>query len=147
MHLKITSLEWLIRDEDVKQLTVNTLNGQITVLPGHDNMISVLAPGLIKLVPSILQHERTFEFLTDKEYIVFGCLGGVLKIEGDKLQILTNMIILDNQSPLAVLQESQMKLKEQIRQSVVSSPAEVDNLEAELLKIDIEMKIALYKNI
>ena len=138
MHLKITSLEWLIRDEDVKQLTV---------LPGHDNMISVLAPGLIKLVPSILQHERTFEFLTDKEYIVFGCLGGVLKIEGDKLQILTNMIILDNQSPLAVLQESQMKLKEQIRQSVVSSPAEVDNLEAELLKIDIEMKIALYKNI
>jgi F0F1-type ATP synthase epsilon subunit len=110
-------------------------------------MISVLAPGLIKLVPSILQHERTFEFLTDKEYIVFGCLGGVLKIEGDKLQILTNMIILDNQSPLAVLQESQMKLKEQIRQSVVSSPAEVDNLEAELLKIDIEMKIALYKNI
>lgn len=71
MHLKITSLEGLIRNEDIKQLTVDTLNGQITVLPGHDNMISVLAPGLIKVVPSELQHERTFEFLIDKEYIVF----------------------------------------------------------------------------
>ena len=147
MHLKITSLEGLIRDEDIRQLTVDTISGQITILPGHDNMISVLAPGLIKLVPSVLQHERTFEFLIDKEYIVFGSLGGVLKIEGNEVQLLTNMIIIDNQNPLTVLQETKLKLQEEIRQSKAIEGGQVDNLEAELQKIDVEMKIALYKNI
>gem|GEM_PF-4199359 len=33
LHLKITSLEGLIWDEEVKQLTVDTMLGQITVLP------------------------------------------------------------------------------------------------------------------
>jgi len=57
------------------------------------------------------------------------------------------MIIIDNQNPLEVLQETKLKLQEQIRQSKGTEASQVDNLEAELQKIDVEMKIALYKNI
>ena len=144
LHLKITSLEWLVWDEEVKQITVDTLAGQITVLPWHDNLISVLKPGLVKLVPAESTKERSFQFLTGKEYIVFGVMGGVLKVEWDQLQLLTNMVITDNQNPLDILEKSKQLLKEQLTK-LQTWAIERDPIEADLEKIDLELKLAYRK--
>jgi F0F1-type ATP synthase epsilon subunit len=144
MHLKITSLEWLIRDEDIKQLTIDTQNGQITVLPGHDNMLSVLKPGLVRIVPTQWHHERKFSFLLDKEYIVFGVLWGVLKVEGNEVQLLTNMVIVDNQNPLEILQQNKQLLQEKLQKAELME-WDHDLLESDLQKIEVELKLAFWK--
>ena len=144
MRLKITSLEWLIWDEEVKQLTVDTMLGQITVLPWHDNLISVLKPGLIKLVPAEVRTDRHFDFLMEKEYAVFGVLWGVLKVEEDEVQILTNMVITDNQNPLDILLQNKISLKEKLQQAHASH-SEIHTIEADLEKIELELKIAYRK--
>lgn len=153
MKLTITSLEWLVRNEDVKQITVDTFAGQITILPGHDNLISVLKPGLIKIIPSEIQHQRSFQFLVEKEYLVFWCLWWVIKVEWDSLQILTNMIITDNQNPIELLQKSKDELQSRL-QNIKSTPqvtwsdekSDYD-LEIQIQKIEVEMKIAMWKSI
>ncbi|MFA7284559.1 MAG: hypothetical protein WC004_01915 [Candidatus Absconditabacterales bacterium] len=142
--MKITSLEGLIWDEEVKQLTVDTMLGQITVLPGHDNLIAVLKPGLIKLVPVEMKVDRHFNFLIEKEYAVFGVLGGILKVEDNEVQILTNMVITDNQNPLDVLLQNKVILKDKL-QKANESHTEMHAIEADLEKIELELKIAYWK--
>jgi F0F1-type ATP synthase epsilon subunit len=105
----------------------------------------VLKPGLIKIVPAETQVERTFSFLVDKEYVVFGCLGGILEVKGNEIQILTNMVILDNQNPVDFLQQSKQTLVEKL-QKAKDQPLEHDSLEAEIQKIDVELKLAFWKN-
>lgn len=144
MRLKITSLEGLVWDEEVKQLTIDTMLGQITVLPGHDNLISVLKPGLVKLVPAEQKTDRHFDFLTQKEWVVFGVLGGVLKVEDDDVQILTNMIITDNTNPADVLLQHKTSLKEKLAQAH-DMHTELHAIEADLEKIELELKIAYWK--
>ncbi len=147
MKLIITSLEWIVRNEDVKQITVDTLSGQITILPGHDNLISVLKPWIIRLIPAETKLDRKFSFIADREFIVFWVLGGVCKIEGDEVQVLTNMILLDNTNPLELLQEMKASVTKKLHDSAqqkISSPDDFD-LEMQIQKIDVEMKLAMRK--
>lgn len=147
MKLTITSLEWIVRNEDVKQITVDTLSGQITILPGHDNLISVLKPWIIRLIPSETKMDRKFLFIADREFIVFWVLGGVCKIEEDELQILTNMVLLDNANPLELLQEMKASVTKKLHDSAQVKDWSVDDidLEMQIQKIDVEMKLALRK--
>ncbi len=144
LQLKITSLEGLVWDEEVKQLTVDTLSGQITVLPWHDNLISVLKPGLIKLIPMEPAIQRSFEFLVEKEFIVFGVLWGILKVEDNVVQILTNMIITDNQNPLEVLLQNKLSLQTQLQKAQQAHETS-QSLETDLEKINLELQLAYWK--
>lgn len=144
LHLKITSLEWLIWDEEVKQITVDTMMGQITILPWHDNLISVLKPGLAKLVPTESTKERSFQFLTEKEFIVFGVMGGILKVENNEVQLLTNMVITDNQNPLDILESNKLWLQVQLAKAQAGA-VEKDVIEKDLQKIELELKLGYWK--
>lgn len=148
MKLTITSLEWIIRNEDIKQITVDTMSGQITILPGHDNLISVLKPGIIKIVPSESKTDRKFSFLIDKEFVAFGVLGGVCKIEWNDVQILTNMVLLDNVNPIELLQEMKQSLLNKVHNWIWSDNGSTESdydLELQIQKIDVEMKLAMRK--
>lgn len=152
MYLTLTSLEWLIWNEDVKQLTIDTMSGQITILPWHDNLISVLKPWLIKIVPTESTTTRRFDFLIDKEYIVFGVLWWVLTIEDNQIQILTNMVITDQIQPLDVLTQAKQSLIEKQRTIIqwtwiwswMGDDTMID-LQAQIDHIDLEMKLGRYK--
>lgn len=147
MKLTITSLEWVVRNEDVKQITVDTISGQITILPGHDNLISVLKPWIIRLIPAETKLDRKFSFIADREFIVFGVLGGVCKIEWDEVQILTNMVLLDNTNPVEVLQEMKTNATKKLHDAMIHKDlTSVDfDLEMQIQKIDVEMKLAMWK--
>gem|GEM_PF-4739976 len=104
----------------------------------------MLKPGLIKLVPVEMKVDRHFNFLIEKEYAVFGVLGGILKVEDNEVQILTNMVITDNQNPLDVLLQNKVILKDKL-QKANESHTEMHAIEADLEKIELELKIAYWK--
>jgi F0F1-type ATP synthase epsilon subunit len=148
MKLTITSLEWIVRNEDVKQITVDTVNGQITILPGHDNLISVLKPWIIRLIPAETKSDRKFSFIADREFIVFWVLGGVCKIEANEVQILTNMVLLDNTNPVELLQEMKASATKKLHDAAQQKNWSSDefDLEVQIQKIDVEMKLAMRKS-
>lgn len=124
------------------------MSGQITILPGHDNLISVLKPGIIKIVPSESQSDRKFSFLIDKEFVAFGVLGWVCKIEWNEVQILTNMVLLDNVNPIELLQEMKQTLLQKVHNWSWSDNWSIESnydLELQIQKIDVEMKLAMRK--
>lgn len=45
LHLKIVTPEKLTYDDEVSQVNVSTLEGQIGILPNHANLMARLAPG------------------------------------------------------------------------------------------------------
>lgn len=150
MHLAIISLEWTIWDEEIKQLTIDTHSGQITILPGHDTLLSVLKPWLVKIFPMQLHQERSFQFILDKECVVFGLIWGILKVENDYIQVLTNMVIRDNLNPVELLLSSKQQLLESVKKHTQSGDDEswvsLQDLESQIQRIDLEIKIAWYKD-
>ncbi|MCR4280530.1 MAG: ATP synthase F1 subunit epsilon [Candidatus Komeilibacteria bacterium] len=49
LSLKIVTPERILLDEEVQQVSLATAQGQITVLPGHTNLIAKLAPGEVMI--------------------------------------------------------------------------------------------------
>lgn len=147
MKLTITSLEWIVRNEDVKQITVDTMSGQITILPGHDNLISVLKPWIIRLIPVEVKEDRKFSFIANKDSIVFGVLGWVCKVEANEVQILTNMILLESENPLEVLQDMKASINKKLHDAADQHNSwwSESDLESQIQKIDVEMKLAMWK--
>lgn len=152
MHLTITSLEWMIWDEEIKQLTIDTMSGQITLLPGHDDLLSVLKPWMVKILPMGHTTKRLFPFIVDKQYIIFWVMGGILQVEWNRIHVLTHMVIADTIDPKDILLASKQTLIDTMHQAKQSSQGTWESFdqqerESQIQKIDLELKIAGYKEI
>ena len=77
-------------------------------------------------------------------------MGGILQVEWNRVQVLTNMVIADHSDPKEILISARAKLIDAIGHLKQSSqPASFDQQEREsqIQKIDLELKIAGYKEI
>jgi len=77
IYLKIVTPERVLHDGEVSQVTLPTLQGQITVLPQHIPLITVMAAGEI-------------EAKTSHEVILIAVEGGFVEVKPDGLVILAD---------------------------------------------------------
>lgn len=77
LHLKIVTPRKIVSDEEVLSVTVPTFQGEITVLPRHVNLFSLLVEGIIKIKKK-----------TGEDYLAIG--GGYLETDGQELHILVS---------------------------------------------------------
>lgn len=54
MHLKIASPEKQIYAGEVEQVTLPTESGEVTILPGHIPLTSVVSAGILRCTPAQL---------------------------------------------------------------------------------------------
>ena len=80
MHLSLTSISGTaLSSESFESATLQTEAGVITVLPGHEAMISALSPGV-----AVLRHDGR-----ESRYALGG---GVLEVSASEVRILADMI-------------------------------------------------------
>ena len=48
-HLKIITPRKIVLEEDASSITVPSADGEITILPRHENLFSMLKEGIIKI--------------------------------------------------------------------------------------------------
>ena len=60
MHLKIASPEKQIYEGEVEQVTLPTESGEITLLPGHIPLTSVVGAGILRCTPSQLPEDTGY---------------------------------------------------------------------------------------
>ena len=77
INLKITTPEKVVFKDYVDQITLPTTTGEITVLPNHIPLISVLEPGEIKI-------------LKDNEETSLAVSGGFIEVQAEKVVILAD---------------------------------------------------------
>ena len=82
LHLRIITPQKIALEEDVSAVTAPSAQGEITILPHHVNLFTLLKEGIIRIKPSA----KTTE---DKEkYLAIG--GGYLETDGEEVNVLVS---------------------------------------------------------
>ncbi len=82
IHLQLVTLTGTKFDDEVYEVILPTLDGEIGVLPGHMPLVSVATNGVI----SVRRQERDSDAARD----YFAISGGVIEIEDDVLRVIVD---------------------------------------------------------
>lgn len=77
LHLKIITPQKISLEEDVSSVTAPSVEGEITILPRHENLFSLLKEGIVKI-------KKTGK----EDLLAIG--GGYLETDGKQLHILVS---------------------------------------------------------
>ncbi len=77
LHLKVITPKKIVLEEEVFSVTAPTATGEITVLPRHINLFSLLIEGIIKIKKK-----------SGEDYLAIG--GGYLETDGREVNILVS---------------------------------------------------------
>lgn len=131
IKLKIVTPEKVVFTDEVKQLSVSTVLGQITVLPNHLPLISQLSPGEI-----VVKH-------ADKEESVMAVFGGFIEV------LVNEVIILADRAEYAAdideqrAEEAKKRAEEALKEKHLDSEEFAmltANLEKELNRLKVSRK-------
>lgn len=82
IQFQLVSLDGVKFDEEVYEVVLPTMDGDIGVLPGHMPLISVARPGAIAVRKRQVDHDDMMEF--------FAISGGAIEVSGDTLRVLVD---------------------------------------------------------
>ncbi len=132
MHLLITSASGDVLAADAfARITIMTEDGQITVLPGHEPLLSAIRPGVLSVEYYVGNKIHTAEYATG---------GGVLNISHTVCTILADVIVAEDTLTDMEYIESQKKEAEAMMNSyraengAAIDPKKLVEMEYELLK-------------
>ncbi|MBP7967259.1 ATP synthase F1 subunit epsilon [Candidatus Woesebacteria bacterium] len=77
LHLKVTTPRKLVKDMKIDSITVPSAAGEITILPQHEHLLSLLQEGII-----------TIRSKNEEEYLAIG--GGYIETDGKTINILVS---------------------------------------------------------
>jgi F-type H+-transporting ATPase subunit epsilon len=113
IHLQLITLSGTKFDDDVYEVLVPTMDGQIGVLPGHMPLISVAKRGVI----SVRRNERDLDIAMEH----FAVSGGVVEVLDNGLRILVDEADHAeeiNQAEAQAAHERALKLKAEAKDEV-----------------------------
>ncbi len=134
INFEIVTPERVVYKAEVDSITIPTSTGEITVLPDHIPLISLLVPGELRVK-------------IGNEEELMAVSGGFIEVRKDKVVILSDTAELAHEIDLAAVEEAKAKaeklLKEK-RAENVDYVALAANLERELARLKVGNK---YKRI
>jgi len=77
LHLKIITPQKVVIDEKIDSISIPSAEGEITVLPHHENLFALLVEGIIKIKKG-----------SDEDFLSIG--GGYLETDGETVTILVS---------------------------------------------------------
>lgn len=127
LHLEIITPEKIVYKDDVSEVTVKTDNGQISILPGHVNLLTKVLP-----CEMIVKKGNQEHFLA--------ITGGFLEISNNSLNLLADYAIRAEDIEIAKIQEAQKKAEHMMKDK--ASEKEFRVAEAELQKALLQLHVA-----
>lgn len=146
MHLKITSPEQTIYDAQIEQATIPTQMGEITILPGHFPLASVLKPWLIKISP-MDRDDRTFlegtDFIFEDDKITLTVSRWLVFVDGEKIKIVTSSATVRPDETDEILEKMKTDLEKEIAQITLNwSIDDLETLNTSLQKVSADIKLS-----
>jgi len=105
LHLKIITPKKVVLEEEVRSVTVPTASGEITVLPKHEKLFSIITEGIIKIKKG-----------EDEDYLSIGA--GYLETDGKELNILVSRAYGQSEIDEEMINKAQNEAKK-----ILSQPA------------------------
>jgi len=127
LSLEVITPTKVVLTEDADEITVTTVDGQISVLPGHVNLFT-------KLVPSemIIRNGGKTEY--------FAITGGFLEVSKNQVNILADYAVRAQDIEIAKVREAHERAERAMKNK--QNEGEFRVAEAELRKALLELKVA-----
>ncbi|MBI3985097.1 MAG: ATP synthase F1 subunit epsilon [Candidatus Levybacteria bacterium] len=127
LQLKLITPTATVMDEEVDQITLPTANGEITILPGHVNLVTKVVAG---------------EMITKKgnRSQGFAVFGGFLEVSKDKVSILADYAVRAEDIEVGRAKEAQERAQKAMKDKATGQDFRIAN--AELRKALLELKVA-----
>lgn len=105
LKLKIITPKGIVFEDEVKSITAPAVDGEITILPHHVNLFSLLKEGIIK----IIKKEG------DDEYLAIG--GGYLETNGEEVNLLVSRAYKQDEINEEVIKQAMEEAKKILSQA------------------------------
>ena len=102
LKLQIVTPQRIVLEKEVFSVTAPTATGEITILPHHINLFTLLKEGLVKI-----------KFNKEEEYYAIG--GGYLQTDGEKVIVLVSRAYGQNEINEKIIEESRKKAQELLK--------------------------------
>ncbi len=127
LHLEIITPIKIVYKEDVDQVTIPTVTGEITVLPNHVSMLSQIAAGIMV----VKKGNQTTEM---------AITGGFLEIANNTVSILSDYAIKGEDVSVAEAEEAKKRAERMIQERGTEHDFRV--AEGELQKAILQLRVA-----
>lgn len=84
LTLRVITPERVVLDQEVDQVVVRAIDGELAVLPGHQPLLTALAIDVMR-------------YRTDKEEMTAAIMGGVMEVNNDEVTVLADLAELDTE--------------------------------------------------
>ena len=125
IKFEIVTPERVVLRREVLQISVPTTTGEITILPDHIPLVSILQPGVIEIV------------LEDKVKEIMSVSGGFIEVMKDKVVILA-----DTAEKAAELDEERIRLAHQRAEDLKKNAKAVDDVQFADVTAHLEKELA-----
>lgn len=146
MLLKISSPEKRIYEGKVEKVTIPTEAGEITVLPHHQPLSSVVKPWLLRLKPE--QLDASEWYIIDQWAITISLSKGVLFVDGENIIITTAAATTSPEESEEVLLQMRKDMEAQLEKIRVEGNVEdLEKAMINLQKITADLRLVKLKGI
>jgi F-type H+-transporting ATPase subunit epsilon len=127
LHLEIITPTKVVLSEEVDQLTIPTVNGEISILPNHVDLLTKVSTG-----------EMLIKRNNKNDY--FAIMGGFLEISQNKVTVLSDYASLAQDIEIAKVEEAKERAQKAMKERKTEEDFRVAN--AELAKSLLQLKVA-----
>lgn len=145
MQLSLTAPDQVLYTGSISSLTVPTELWEITILPGHQPLVSVVRQGMLRIIPNTSVSKEDGYILEDGK-IVIAVSKGLLSIQADTIIITTSAATASVQETTEVLETMRAAMEEKIKQiKVEGNEQDLEEAIENLEKITAELRLAKIK--
>ncbi len=129
IHLRVVTPEETLLETKVTEVSVPTIDGEITLLPGHINLITELAEGELRYrVPGSQEDEYLLIF------------GGVLSLHRDQLMIVAKSAVRAQDIDVARAEAAKKEAEEMLSKKLEN--VQFAQVKASLRRVMMELELA-----
>lgn len=125
LSLKVITPERVVLDQQVDEVIVRAIDGEMSVLPGHEPLLTALAIDVLR-------------YKSDKEEMTAAVMGGVMEVNSDNVTVLADLAELDTEVDEA-------KAHQERERAEAEKTQKVDKLDIYLSEMAISRSIARLK--
>jgi F-type H+-transporting ATPase subunit epsilon len=130
--LEIITPTKVVLSEEVDEVTIPTIDGEISVLPNHVNLLTKINPGEL-----IIRKSGKSD--------LFAVMGGFLEIANNHINILADYAIHSDNIEIAKVEEAKERAQKAMKDKLTEEDFRVAN--AELAKSLLQLKVARKRKI
>ncbi|USN54515.1 MAG: hypothetical protein H6765_08420 [Candidatus Peribacteria bacterium] len=146
MYLKISSPEKQIYAGDIEKVTIPTEGGELTILPGHMPLSTVVKAGLVLIYPAQLPADTGYVIAQGVIHVAVS--RGLLFVDGEQIIMTTSAATTSPKESTEVLTKMQQDMTLQLEKiKVEGSKEDFEKALVNLEKITADLRLAKLSHI